>query len=109
MRRDGKALADVLVLFVPDPDKGNTAESVSARTDADGRYRLAAPGAVAGWYRIAIEDLAIYQASRRDDGTLLEETPSRFPGAYADPLHSPLQKEVKAENHTIDLDLIDIP
>lgn len=111
VRRDGKPLADVLVVFVPDPDKGTAGERASGKTGADGRFRLqgGAPGVVPGWYRIIVEDLAVYQAPRTEDGTLLEEAPTRFSPAYANPLETPLHKEVSAGSQVIDLDLVDLP
>jgi len=56
-------------------------------------------------HKVVVEDLAIYQAPRAADGTVLALLPVRFAAAYADPLRSPLAHEVQSGEQTIDLDL----
>src|SRR5262249_23588724 len=60
--RAGRPLPDVEVRFLPDPEKGTTGRHSAARTDAQGRYRLAASdagrdGAPVGFHRVCVYDL----------------------------------------------------
>jgi hypothetical protein len=104
VKANGKPLANVVVAFVPDPDRGTKGDRAAATTDADGRYRLRG-GAVVGWHRVVVEDLAVYQAPRDPDGTVKTKPPVRFAARYADPLQTPLRKQVEAGSQVIDLDL----
>lgn len=110
----GQPLANVLVTFVPE-DAASDARRKRAFgvTDAEGRYRLQGedkqPGAVAGPYRVIVEDLAVYAAPRDADGTILEMPPLRFPRRFSDPLQSPILKEVMAGKQVIDLELPNAP
>ena len=59
---DGKPLADVEVVFCPDPEKGNVAPHSVAYTDDEGRFRMhcefpPADGAVVGPQRVIIRDI----------------------------------------------------
>lgn len=106
----GQPLANVLVSYLPDPDKkGAGAARAAARTDERGRYRLRGEagqdGAVVGWYRVTVEDLTVNEAARAPDGTLLRKPPARFAPAFGDPLRTPLRKEVRPGPQTVDLDL----
>jgi hypothetical protein len=61
--RDGEPLAEVEVLFLPDPEKGNFGPHAAAYTDAAGHYRLRcevldADGAVVGPHRVIVRDIA---------------------------------------------------
>jgi hypothetical protein len=105
----GQKLANVLVTFVPDPDAGQKGPRPSGVTNAQGQFQLQGEdefeGAVVGAYRVIVDDLNVYSAPRSPDGTLLRPPPVRFPAKYADPLQSPLRKQVKAGNQSLDLDL----
>src|SRR5262245_30220981 len=100
VRRDGKPLANVLVVFVPDPDRATPGGRAAGQTDAQGRYRVRADagrdGAPVGWHRVVAEDLAILNAPRAPDGTVTRKPPVRFPPRYGDPLQTPLRKEVQS-------------
>jgi hypothetical protein len=78
-------------------------------TDAEGKFTLKAPpsydGAVAGRHRVIIEDLAILDAPRSDDGTVLETPPNRIPKMYGDLLETSLSAEVKSPPEPITLKL----
>jgi hypothetical protein len=54
-------------------------------------------GAIPGRYRVIVEDMAIYKAPRSPDGTVTAMPPVRFPSRYTDPLRTPLQATVTAE------------
>lgn len=109
VRRDGKPLDNVLVTFVPDADAGTTGKHAAGVTGADGRYRLQGedgkPGAAAGSYRVILEDLAVYDAPRDREGSVLKMPPRRFPASHGDPLQTPWRKAVAAGAQTIDLDV----
>ncbi len=113
VRRNGRPLADVLVTFLPDPDEGNKGRRSAGTTDAQGKYRLRGEdgrdGAAAGSYRVVVEDLAIYSAPRDADGTLLRRPPERFPSRFGDALRTPLRREVRAGEQTLDIELTDGP
>jgi len=95
--RDGLPLPDLKVTFVPEADEG-TIRAVGI-TDADGRFQLTSEdqraGIVAGKYRVIVEDMRILNAPRKEDGTLLERPPVRFPSKYHDLLKSPLHQEIQ--------------
>jgi hypothetical protein len=113
VRCNGQPLADVLVTFLPDTDQGGQGPRSSARTDPRGHYRLRGEdrraGAVAGWHRVVVEDLAVYAAPRDADGTLRRRPPVRLPPRYSNPLQTPLRKEVLPGVQTMDLDLSAAP
>jgi len=105
----GQPLANVLVAFVPDPDRGGTSGRSVGVTDAEGRFQLRGddrrPGAPTGWHRVVLEDLNIYELPRSNDGRLLEQPIERFPPRYSDILRTPLLREVIAGAQVIDLEL----
>jgi hypothetical protein len=109
VRAGGQPLANVLVTFVPQADGPAAGTRSMGTTDEQGRYQLRTErqeaGALVGQHKVIVEDLAIYQAPRSPDGTVLSIPRPRFAPAYSDPLHSPLTREVKLGHQTIDLDL----
>ncbi len=109
VRAAGKPLANVLVTFIPQADGDAAAIRSLGTTDEQGRYQLKTEqqdaGALVGQHKVTVEDLAVYQAPRADDGTVLAMPPARFAATYSDPLRSPLAREVKPGEQTIDLDL----
>jgi len=102
-------LANVLVTFVPEGDRSQKLPRSMGTTDAKGRFEMRAEnsqgGVVVGKHKVIVEDLAIYDAPRSEDGTLLEQPPVRFPANYSDPLRSPLSREVRVGEQTIELEL----
>jgi hypothetical protein len=58
--RDGKPLANVEVVFLPDPELGSKGPRAAALTDKDGHYHLRSDkgqdGAVVGKYRVLLID-----------------------------------------------------
>jgi len=102
-------LANVLVTFVPEGDRSQKLPRSMGTTDAAGRFQLQAEnlqaGVVVGKHKVIVEDLAIYDAPRSEDGTLLEHPPVRFPANFSDLLRSPLSREVQPGEQTIELKL----
>ena len=109
VRAGGQPLANVLVTFIPEADGPAAGIRSMGTTDDQGRYQLKterqAAGALVGRHKVIVEDLAIYQAPRAADGTVLTLPSIRFAAAYADPLRSALAHEVQPGEQTIDLDL----
>jgi hypothetical protein len=122
---EGKPLADVEVVFLPDPEKGNTGKRSVALTDAKGRYRLASDGgragAPVGFHRVCVNDLLAGPADAAvvvtDDskGPAGTATPSpksparkraRFPAAYSSAGATPLRDiEIQPGAQTIPIEL----
>lgn len=113
VRAAGKPLSNVVVTFIPESAGDRPLPRSHAQTDAAGKYVLQTqaqePGAVVGQHRVIIEDLAIYQAPRSPDGTVLKRPPARFAASYSDPIETPLIVEVTAAAQAIDLDLLPGP
>lgn len=109
VRAGGKPLSGVLVTFLPQGTGPEASLASMGTTDEQGHYELRTQerkaGAVVGQHLVIVEDLAIHSAPRSDDGTVLVHPPQRFGQDYADPLKSPLQREVKPGTQTIDVDL----
>ena len=105
LRRGGKPLEKVLVTFYP--ERGG--KPASGVTDAQGRFTLKAeggmPGVAAGSYRVVFEDLAINDAPRDREGTVLKLPPQRLPAGHGDPLSTPVRKQVEVTSQVIDFDL----
>lgn len=123
MTLDGKPLADVEIVFLPDPTKWNRANSASAFTDPDGRYRLRATrddrdGTVLGSHRVIIIDLRVV-ADTMTAGSgpqpvgevappfqMFGTKARRFPALYGDAANTPFRDvEVKSGKQTLDFDL----
>ena len=125
---DGQPLANVEVVFLPDPEKGNTGKRSVALTDAQGRYRLSSDagqeGARAGFHRVCINDLlaglpgvaspqSLTPSHRRgpagdsDPGAQPQkESRARFPAEYSSALGTPFRDiEIKPGSQRIDLDV----
>jgi hypothetical protein len=124
---DGQPLANVEVVFLPDPEKANTGKRSVALTDAQGRYRLSSDagreGAPVGFHRVCINDLLagppgvatgppLVEPTARPAGAPgpaaqhQEERRSRFPPEYGSALSTPLRDiEIKPGSQRIDLDV----
>jgi len=99
-----------LVAFLPDPAKGTTGPRSAAVTDAQGHFRLKCDdqrdGAVVGWHRIVVEDMAVYALPRKDNAPrLTAPVKPRFPAAYGSSADTPLLVEVRPEKASFDLRL----
>lgn len=117
---DGKPLADVEVVFLPDSLKGNHANTASAVTDADGRYQLYTPrdnraGTVLGAHRVVVIDLTMVADAAGAGGpprpgqaaaALPGTKPRRFPTAYGSAGETPFRDvDVTPGRQTLDFDL----
>jgi hypothetical protein len=100
---DGKPLADVEVVFLPDPEKGNFGPHSTAYTDEDGRFRMyceksAAAGVVLGPQRVIIRDITTLPDPPGARGEPKPPPPKsnpsrvpRFPLTYALPAQTPFR------------------
>lgn len=101
----GKTLDGIRVEFLPDPEKGNMAESSFGESDAQGKFSLAftgkdnTPGAAVGQHRVVLWD---YVAMNTRDA---DAAPSRISEKFNLAAKTPIMIEVKAGQQTIDIDL----
>jgi hypothetical protein len=124
---DGKPLANVEVVFLPDPEKGNTGRRSVALTDNQGRFRLASDagqdGAPVGFCRVCINDLLAGPPGVAIPAPLAEKgaepagepnpapqaankSRSRFPSQYGSAAATPLRDiEIKPGSQSINLDI----
>jgi hypothetical protein len=122
---EGKPLADVEVVFLPDPEKGNTGKRAVAFTDAKGRYRLASDGgragAPVGFHRVCVNDLragpsgapvVVTDDAKAPAGTANPSSKSperkrgRFPDVYSSAGATPLRDiEIKPGPQSIPIEL----
>jgi hypothetical protein len=110
VKLNGKPTADLVVVFLPDPEKGTHGPRSSGQTDAQGQYHLICDdhqraGAVAGWHRVLLTDAraTLPPAEARKDNAVFP--PSRIAKRYGLVESSPLRKEVQAGQQTVDLDV----
>jgi hypothetical protein len=120
---DGQPLANAEVVFLPDPEKGNTGRRSIALTDAQGRYRVSSDagraGAPLGYHRVCINDLLagppgapapLVEGSAETAGSVKppsqpqKQSKSRFPVEYGSAQSTPLRDiEIKSGSQTINL------
>ena len=100
VKLNGKPTPDLIVAFLPDPDKGTRGPRAAATTDAQGHYRLACddgrPGAVVGHHFVLVTDAraSLPEEEARKEGAVFP--PSRLAMYYGTVLNTPLRQEVKA-------------
>ena len=88
----GEPLADGLIVFVPDPDRGGTGKPARGDLGPDGTFHLTIDGETMippGWYRVAIAP-----APRYERGSVRDRTP--FPLELSRPDRSQVVREVRA-------------
>jgi hypothetical protein len=88
----GEPLADGLIVFAPDPDRGASGKPAHGELGADGSFQLIQGGEPAiqpGWYRVAIAPAPQYAP-----GSLRDRSP--FPLDLSRPDRSGIVREVKA-------------
>jgi hypothetical protein len=106
IKLEGKPIAGIEVLFLPDAEKGNKGNTSSGMTDKDGRYRIRndrdqKDGTVLGAHRVVLIDS---YANRDPSG--LSNPPSRIPAEYADAGQTPLKDvEITSGKQTHDFNL----
>jgi hypothetical protein len=95
---DGQPIDNVLVTFVPEAVIDRKPIRSMGISDREGRFQMRAEtqelGAVVGEHRIILEDLAILDAPRSEDGTVTKLPPIRFPASFANPITSTLRATV---------------
>ncbi len=109
VRHGKQPLDNVKVVFVPLDARGQKISRAEGVTDAQGRFELQNEdddeGPVVGRYTVIVEDLAVYAAPRKPDGTLLTKPPVRFSSKYQKILESPVRQEIHPGAQQIDIDL----
>ena len=101
----GEPLADGLIVFAPDPDRGGSGKAVRGELGADGSFQLSIGGETVvppGWYRIAIAPCAGYAV-----GSVRDHTP--FPTQLARPDRSNVVREVKPGQENVFEFTIEVP
>lgn len=110
---DGQPLGNVLVVFIPAEAGTPPVPRATGIADAAGRFTLTVedgrPGAVLGNYRVVLEDLALAEAPRADDGSILVLPPKRIPQRYTRALDSPIAAAVEAGKQTVDIRVTTYP
>ncbi len=102
---NGKKLDGIRVEFLPDPEKGNMAESSFGESDAEGNFSLSfsgkdnTPGAAVGQHRVVLWD---YVAMNTRDADAM---PSRISDKFNLAARTPILLEVKPGQQTIDIEL----
>jgi len=92
----GQGLADGVVVFVPDAERGTAGPMLSALVNASGRFVLAdgAEAVAPGWYRVAIAEPAGWSGGQT------------FPPELRRPDRSGLEREVKpGHDHDFDFQI----
>jgi hypothetical protein len=125
---DGKPLAHAEVVFMPDPEKGNSGRRSVALTDDQGHYRIASDagrsGAPVGAHRVCVNDMLAGSPGVPPPAGLPDENAkgpagtqpvpagpgnqkcSRFPPAYSSAIDTPFRDiEVKEASQVINLEL----
>jgi hypothetical protein len=108
VRVNGHPQRGVMVQFSPDGDKGNVVPVIANGTSDDqGKYTLKysyrgkkGDGAPVGSHRVALTDTTVGVTPQGQ-----EPKPSAIPMDYGIPAKTPLVKEVKPGDNTIDLDV----
>ena len=101
----GEPLADGLIVFAPDPDRGAGGTAARGELGADGSFQLTIGGEPAippGWYRIAIAP-----APRFAPGSVRDRCP--FPAQLARPDRSTVVREVKPGQDNVFEFTIEVP
>jgi hypothetical protein len=101
----GEPLADGLIVFAPDPDRGAGGKAARGELGADGSFQLHCGGETTippGWYRIAIAPAPRYAA-----GSVRDRWP--FPAQLARPDRSTVVREVKPGQDNIFEFTIEVP
>ncbi len=101
---NGKPLDEVRVMFLPNPSAGNQGAHSESVSDGEGKYDLAysrdaeTKGALVGWHRVVVEDIAAENSRDRYRPIRINET-------YSSSAQTPLKFEVVPGEQTFDLEL----
>jgi hypothetical protein len=107
-RVKGQPKGRLMLRFSPDREKGNGIPAfASGTTDSQGNYALRyefrgkeGDGAPVGWHRVTVVDTSVGYTPQG-----AEPKPSAVPYTYSSPSNTPILKEVKAGEQTIDVDI----
>lgn len=106
---DGKPLTNILVTFIPDGSSLEAPIRSMAVTDADGKFQLRTEtqieGALIGSHKVILEDLAILDAPRSENGTVTKMPTVRFPDRYKSIVSSSLKAEINAGPNDLKLEI----
>lgn len=108
---DGRPLANVEVIFLPDPEQGTLGPRSGGYTDDAGRYRLttSGEGTAVGTCRVTVRDLTTIRgpfAATRNPTTPATSPKVRFADAYLSPSTTPLRSVVvQPGRNTLSFDL----
>ena len=112
---DNEPLANVIVSFVPQSQEEKQAPLSTAKTDAQGRFKLQykhngsseQPGAVVGMHEVLVTEQLPERKRKSDDpeATEVELPARRIPSHYGFPGKTPLKIEVTADKHDYPLNL----
>jgi hypothetical protein len=105
---NGRPQRALLLRFTPDPEKGNGLPAVATGTsDAEGKYTLKyefrgeeGTGAPVGWHRVSVIDTSVGHTPQGQ-----QPKPSAVPYQYSNPSTTPLTKEVKPGDQTINIEI----
>ena len=101
----GEPLADGLIVFAPDPDRGGSGKAARGDLGPDGSFQLTIDSASTippGWYRVAIAP-----APRYASGSVRDRYP--FPLELARPDRSGVVREVKPGQENVFEFTIEVP
>jgi hypothetical protein len=113
LRWNKKPLANVHVMFLPNEAKGTKGKQSAGVTDENGHFKLMCdngqPGAVVGFHKVVVMTSA-RMTDRGDKGEQAADASKvgpkpAIPSKYQSAATTPVEREVKAEAQTIDLDL----
>jgi hypothetical protein len=115
---DGRPIAGVSVMFVPDNRKGTSGPASVGVTGADGAFTLTAPGnrpgAIVGHHKVTAACPFDPAGGSSASGVAADASGTRcsIPTTYGDPVLTPLEVEVKAErgaNAAVALEVVGTP
>lgn len=115
---DGRPIAGVSVMFVPDNGKGTSGPASVGVTGADGAFTLTAPGnrpgAIVGHHKVTAACPFDPAGGSSASGVAADASGTRcsIPTTYGDPVLTPLEVEVKAErgaNAAVALEVVGTP
>jgi hypothetical protein len=105
VRAGGTPLANVVVEFLPDPEKGAAGPKSAGLTNEKGAFRLRCDdgrqGAVVGWHRVVVSDPNEERPAQGQPRRMAPRVAERFATAAS----TPLRKEVQEGKQTIDLEV----
>ncbi len=110
---DGQPLGNVLVIFAPSRGSESQSSRSVGISDAAGKFELKTEdgslGALVGAHRVVVEDLAVADAPRDDEGSILAMPPNRVPERYRSALTTTATADVKSGSQQVAVELYSTP